>query len=269
MEGVITKPLLTVVSFIIVLAGYGQMVSAVNDWTLLTYDAGKINSSRIDRVVGFTVTPLEDANEAWYDNALSAENTASGSIQDNTYYKVEQETGGTGCQIKNIDNEDPVYAQNGTRIAVGDTGVLAGCKWSEAEGIWDAGGYKDLIRLAFQAGALGLPVGILYVAMMFGKSFMMGSLGISPVLAVIIMIVSFLLVSRLLDTITPFVSDARDTTSGDRFRIYNEGLGQLGAIVGNFYMLVMAAGVIYFAWKAIGVIKGISSSGGASVAQGM
>ena len=267
MEGVITKPLLTVVSFIIVLAGYGQMVSAVNDWTLLTYDAGKVNSARVDRVVGFT--PGETANEAWYDEALTDGSTAAAAAPaDNTFYLLTG-SGSGPCQVGAVDAIGNVYTQSGYKAAVSAAGALEGCKWSEAEGIWDAGGYKDLIRLAFQAGALGLPVGILYVAMMFGKSFMMGSLGISPVLAVIIMIVSFLLVSRLLDTITPFVSDARDTTSGDRFRIYNEGLGQLGAIVGNFYMLVMAAGVIYFAWKAIGVIKGISSSGGASVSQGM
>ena len=63
-------PILTVISIIVLLAGYDLMTSSLNTWSLLTYDGGKLaEGGRVDRVVvkGSHASP----QGAWYDDGLA------------------------------------------------------------------------------------------------------------------------------------------------------------------------------------------------------
>ena len=135
---------------------------------------------------------------------------------------------------------------------------MAGCTWKEPSGIWSAFGFQDLIRLAFQAAALGLPLAVLFGVYRFGRNFM-GSVGVHPLLGVVSLIILFLLATRLLDTMTPFVAGASDAVGAIRFVVYQEGLGTLGTIMSNFYGVVLAASLLPVGWEVFKLFQGASS----------
>ena len=244
-ESMVMKPLIAVVGFIIVLSGYGLMTSGINDWTLLTYATGVVDGARVERVV-FAANAGDTASEAWYNDALG-EGAAAGTL--NGWYKVAEGTG-TGCKLTTPNGDDltafvsgTYYSQSGSKITVGTAPAMAGCTWKEPSGIWSAFGFQDLIRLAFQAAALGLPLAVLFGVYRFGRNFM-GSVGVHPLLGVVSLIILFLLATRLLDTMTPFVAGASDAVGAIRFVVYQEGLGTLGTIMSNFYGVVLAASLL-------------------------
>ena len=289
------KPLIAVVGFIIVLSGYGLMTSGINDWTLLTYATGVVDGARVERVV-IPASSASTANEAWYRDSL-AERTAdlddiSGSgtvdLPTGVWAKVEQQaSSGAGCRLSflreaagtgrsNKVGATSIYSQSGSALTTKadnsstsvDDIIIAGCTWKEPSGIWSSFGFQDLIRLAFQAAALGLPLAVLFGVYRFGRNFM-GSVGVHPLLGVVSLIILFLLATRLLDTMTPFVAGASDAVGAIRFIVYQEGLGTLGTIMSNFYGVVLAASLLPVGWEVFKLFQGASSGSlGASVGGG-
>ena len=150
------------------------------------------------------------------------------------------------------------YSQAGSKLTLSADGIIAGCTWKEPSGIWSSFGFQDLIRLAFQAAALGLPLAVLFGVYRFGRNFM-GSVGVHPLLGVVSLIILFLLATRLLDTMTPFVAGASDAVGAIRFIVYQEGLGTLGTIMSNFYGVVLAASLLPVGWEVFKLFQGASS----------
>ena len=90
----------------------------------------------------------------------------------------------------------------------------------------------------------------------------MGKMGISPLLGVIIMVIGFLLVSGLLSAFVPFIDAALQSLDGDRFAMYESGLGSLGETIGNFWGVTLVAGLLYVAWQVIAHFRGAGSGAG-------
>ena len=291
-------PILTVISIIVLLAGYDLMTSSLNTWSLLTYDGGKLaEGGRVDRVVvkGSHASP----QGAWYDDSLakgpsgiafSTHATDSNAVNvPGGFYLLR--ASGTNCQIGSLQNEiitandgandvkaTALYTQAGTeasstRLASQTSStaapvLLAGCEWVKAAGVWSAGGFKQLIRLIFEGAGLGLPLGVLMAIAGFGAAFMQ-RIGGSPIMAVVIIIVAFVMVGTLVDILTPFLDNVLDSLSRDRFKMYEGGLGILAPVIGNFYGVVLAAGGLYIGWMAIGAFKGGGGGGLMSGGGGM
>lgn len=269
-EMMVMKPLLAVVGMIIVLAGYGLMTSGINDWTLLTYDTGSVNGARVERVAApISGTTLGDssADDVWYHDSLTQMGAAATELSAGEYATLANDGSG-GCVLNTTGTLasgtiTEVYSQGGTKLAINATGVIGNCVWKEASGIWDTFGFQQLIRLTFQAAALALPIAVLYMVYQFGKNFITGY-GIHPLLGVVALIVVFLLATRLLDTVTPFVESASDAVGAVRFLVYTSGLGTLAQIVGNFYGVVLAGGLLPLGWEVFRLFKGASMGAGFS-----
>ena len=256
------RPLAIVIGLVILFAGYTMITTAIGQWTLLTYDVGVVDGARIDRVVAHGAG--ETVDDAWFDPKPTEQSVAADTFADGHYAMLEAD--GTGCKIAPAGQAAAVdaYSQNGVGVSVGDDGKIAGCVWSEASGIWSAGGFQQLIRLIGQGAGLGPPIGALVALAALGSAFA-GRMGQSPLLGVIILIVTFLLAGSLIDTLTPFVGNAFEAASPERYRMYGSGLGLLAKIVGNFYGVVIFSGLLYIGWMVITQFKSVSGGGGAGV----
>ena len=258
------KPLAVLIGMIILFSGYDLMTSAINSWFLLTQDAGIIEGTRVDRVVASDAT---SATDAWYKAPLT-EGSAATDTAANTYFKLKPD--GAGCQLSGGAFTAAAvakgYTQAGQEVALvfaTDKVTVANCKWGEAAGLWDKGGFKQLIQLIFQGAGLGLPLGVLFLLSSFASAF--GTkMGASPLLAVVVLVMIFVLVGTLVNTLTPFVDNVLDALSADRYAMYSSGLGNLAAVIGNFYGVSLAAGLLYIGWMALSHFR----SGGGN-AQGM
>ena len=264
-QGMIMQPLMAAIAFIIILAGMGLLTSGINDWSLLTYDTGFSNGTRIERVVAPATGDLT-SKAAWNNDSLTEMSNSGTLIAAGEWSKIAQD--GTGCQLTGgtlaAGTVTAIYAQNGEALTLSATGAITPCTWRTASGIWSAFGFQELIRLAFQAAALGLPIAVLYGVYQFGKSFV-SNLGVHPLLGVVSLIVIFLLFTRLMDTVTPFVANAADAVGSVQFIVYQDGLGNLGGIVSNFYGVVLASGAIGIGWDVYKLVKG----GGMGMGMGM
>ena len=285
------RPLAIVIGLVILFAGYTMITTAINQWTLLTYDVGVVDGSRVDRVV--VKGHHETADDAWFDDALvkgpasltfGTNNAATADVHVPAgWYELTQD--GENCQIGSLRGEafaadnaaqdvpaTDVFSQNGVALkttrAEGASSAtdqqqtvhLAGCIWTEASGIWSAGGFQQLIRLIGQGAGLGPPIGALVALAALGSAFT-GRMGQSPLLGVIILIVTFLLAGSLIDTLTPFVGNAFEAASPERYRMYGSGLGLLAKIVGNFYGVVIFSGLLYIGWMVITQFRSVSGGG--------
>ena len=260
----ITAPLIGVLGIIIVMAGFGLMVSAINDWSLMTYNVGLIDGQRVERFVGAATG--ESADQAWYDNALTEIATTATALADDQFVTIVEDSG--NCKLNAaIGTAGTAYSQAGTEVSYSAAGVVAGCKWAPSAGIWDVGGFKDLIRLVYQASSLGLPIGVLFVLYTFGNNFLT-NMGANPILAVIILIIAFLLATRLLDALVPYIDAASDAIGSPRFLVYQEGLGKLSILIRNFYGIVIGASLLKLGWEAVKLFRGASSGMGSSFGMG-
>ena len=262
----ITAPLIGVLGIIIVMAGFGLMVSAINDWSLMTYNVGLIDGQRVERFVGAATG--ETADQAWYDNALTDATGTATELEDDHFVTIKQGTG-TACLANGGTwaTAGTGFSQAGTAVSITAGGVITGCTWAPSAGIWDVGGFKDLIRLVYQASSLGLPIGVLFVLYTFGNNFLT-NMGANPILAVIILIIAFLLATRLLDALVPYIDAASDAIGSPRFLVYQEGLGKLSVLIRNFYGIVIGASLLKLGWEAVKLFRGASSGMGSSFGMG-
>ena len=121
--------------------------------------------------------------------------------------------------------------------------------------------------MVYQASSLGLPIGVLFVLYTFGNNFLT-NMGANPILAVIILIIAFLLATRLLDALVPYIDAASDAIGSPRFLVYQEGLGKLSVLIRNFYGIVIGASLLKLGWEAVKLFRGASSGMGSSFGMG-
>ena len=139
--------------------------------------------------------------------------------------------------------------------------VIEGCKWGVAGEIFGAGGLSGLIQIILQAAGLAPPIAVLFALGTFGSSFLK-NMGSHPILAAVVTVIGFLLLATLLNVFIPFVSGAFEAIDSNRFKMYQEGLGNVSTVVGSFYGVVIVASIMTVAWQVLQALKGRNALSG-------
>ena len=84
----------------------------------------------------------------------------------------------------------------------------------------------------------------------------MKNMGSHPILAAVLTVILLLLVATLLNTFVPFLTAAFEAIDKNRFVMYDEGLGNLSVVVGNFYGVVVVASMMMIAWQVVKHLRG-------------
>lgn len=236
------------------LFAFPLLIGAVNGWYMQSADACVIDGERFDRVV---VAGSNDTKEAWEDVTSTSDGSAA-TPSATTAYLLEEKTGDK-CNIGDgtaISTSTKFYTPIGTEVtSVAGQAEVTGAEWAEAGTIFDVGGFSGLIEIILQAAGLAIPVALLMALGSFGHSFLR-NMGLDPILSAIFTVIAFLLLSTLLNVFIPFVSDAFNAIDSNRFLMYDEGLGVLADVIGNFYGVVIVASIMMVAWKAMSALRG-------------
>ena len=257
-QQLVMNPLSRTITIIILLAVFVNLAAAVNTWFLFTKDVGIVAGERVDRLVGHAAD--EAANDAWKNSTLDSSGTA---LADDTYMLIEAD--GSGCKLKSngtiAANPTSSYSPSGETVALSDAGGVIGCTWTPESDLFK-GVMGSLITIILSAAGLGLPIGAIIALSSYGAGFMQ-KMGMSPLLGAILMVIGFLLVSSLLSALIPFVEDALASMDGDRFAMYDTGLGSLAGVIGGFWGVVLVAGLLYIAWQVVGHFRNAGNGSGA------
>ena len=290
----IRGPVGRVIGLVVWMAVFSLLLGSVNQWYLQSVDAGVIGNERFDRVVLKGTGDLADADKAWA-NVTShdsdgfshqyADGTDSTTIGTTNKYTPDGAVAygvidsGGACEVGRfiyegsntglIASSHVWFTPSGTEVKTpgegptlspGDPVEVSGCKYEEASDIFGAGGLAGLIKIILQAAGIAPPIALLFVLGTFGSSFLR-NLGGHPILAAVGTIILMLLLATLLNTLVPFLSAAFSAIDGNRFRMYEEGLGSISVIVGNFFGVVLVAGMLMVIWNAVKYFKGHDALG--------
>ena len=261
----IRGPVGMVIGLVVWLIVFPLILGAVNGWYLQSVNAGVVSGERFDRVVPRAATDIK-ADERWA--AVTAVSATGADVPvATTAYMITEGTGGT-CNIG--DGTDVTAAQDwytplGTTVSsAAASGEISGCKYSSAGGVFNAGGLSGLIEIILQAAGLAAPIALLFALGTFGTSFLK-NMGNHPILAAVLTVISFLLVATLLNTFIPFLSGAFEAIDPNRFVMYDQGLGNVASVIGNFFGVVVVSSIMMVAWQLVQQLRGrntISGGGG-------
>ena len=250
----IRGPVGRVLGLIVWMVVFHLLLGSINQWYTQTVDAGVVGSERFERVV---IAGTNNSSKAWEGVAVVSE-TGAAVPAATTAYKLTAETNG-GCNIG--DGTDVTaaarwYTPMGSEVqsAAGE-GVITGCRWEEAGDIWNAGGLSGLIEIILQSAGLAPPMALMFTLGTFGQSFIK-KVGAHPILAAVMMAILLLLVATLLNTLMPFLTTAFTAVDGNRFVMFDEGLGNVSVVVKNFFAVVLVSSMLMIAWTAFQYIKG-------------
>ena len=264
----IRGPVGRVIGLVVWMAVFSLLLGSVNQWYLQSVDAGVIGNERFDRIVLKATTGDTGADDTWAAVTSKDASGAMGSLtvfDPNTAYTVYGGTGDT-CGISSANSTGTsvtagsAYTPSGTVVKTDNSGYVSGCKYEAAGNIFGAGGLAGLIKIILQAAGIAPPIALLFVLGTFGSSFLR-NLGGHPILAAVGTIILMLLLATLLNTLVPFLSSAFSAIDGNRFRMYEEGLGSISVIVGNFFGVVLVAGMLMVIWNAVKYFKGHDALG--------
>ena len=285
LQNMVLGPLSRTLGLVIIFAVFSLAAGSINGWYMLAEDAGVVNSERFDRIVVFDnnvggstagANDNDTADEAWVAlDKVEPHDSVKVSgldeiplgiyILDNDCSIGTADAHATSTTI--VIPKSAAYTPFGTEVVIPEIVrtngivpiVVAACEFTEAGDIFSAGGLSGLIKLIMQAAGLGLPIGALIGLASFGSTFVT-KLGLSPLMGAIVLVIGFLLVGTLLNVLTPFVDAAFNSLDGDRFKMYDEGLGTLASVIGNFFAVVLIGGLIYVAWNVIQQFKSTGSN---------
>ena len=285
----IRGPVGMVLGLIVWLVVFSLLIGAINGWYLQAVDAGVVSGERFDRVV--VKGAHTKADDAWVGvtgttNATervadAGTNATVYTLAGTTAYLLEEgETAGT-CRIGSIKGGaasrrsisieagtyftplgSEVYSEAASsdgdakeaNIAAADI-AISGCEWGEEGSVFNAGGLGGLVEIILQAAGLAPPIALLFALGTFGSSFMK-NMGSHPILAAVLTVILLLLVATLLNTFVPFLTAAFEAIDKNRFVMYDEGLGNLSVVVGNFYGVVVVASMMMIAWQVVKHLRG-------------
>ena len=253
-QNLIMTPIGRLISLAFIFAVFTLLIGGINGWFLITTDSGVVNGERVDRLVGFAAD--ENADDAWANVTLDK---AGAVITDGNFMKIKEHTGGlcivdtTGTLAGNAEGFSPRGTAINTTI-----GVVDGCKWVEAAKFWSASGLGAVIQLILRGAALGGPMGALIALASFGNSFI-AKVGLNPMVGAIALVLVILLAGSLLDVLTPFVDVAFESANGNRFTVYESGIGTLSTILTNFYGVVIVGGLLFVAWQMVSLFRSSNS----------
>ena len=260
MGDLIKGPVGMVVGLVAWLVVFPMLLGAINGWYLQAAPAGVIAGERFDRVVA---SDEAKPNVAWKSVLTTAVPFAA------VYTKLEATSSYLVTATSDTDPAckiagEPATANTslkgftplGTKVGITAVGKISGCTYKPAGAIFGLGGLSGLIEIILQAAGLAPPIALLFVLGSFGTSFLRNNMGSHPILAAVLTAIGFLLLATLLNTFIPYVSGAFDAIDPDRFLMYQEGLGALAGVIGNFFGVVIVASIMSVAWQVIGSMKG-------------
>ena len=266
----IRGPVGMVLGLIVWLVVFSLLLGAINGWYLQSIDAGVVSSERFDRVIPKADTD-KSADNRWAKlTGVGTLAAAATSLTNTTVYLIVQDDtpGSTKCEISTggvtrtatTSFDGTAYTPLGTEVkySVGATAddpvLISGCTFSEAGSVFNAGGLGGLVKIILQAAGLAPPIALLFALGTFGTSFLR-NMGSHPILAAVLTVITMLLVATLLNTFVPFLTSAFTAIDKNRFVMYDEGLGNVAIVVGNFYGVVVVASMMMIAWTLIKSIR--------------
>ena len=266
MADMVKGPVGMVVGLVAWLVIFPMILGAINGWYLQASDAGVLAGERFDRVVVKGTGDLAKPEGAWGGvTALSTElGAATDALVATNAYKILDDGG--QCNLNAVTRTAVLGAATtaftplGTEVsipvqALADDIVVSGCKFNKAGDIFGAGGLSGLIEIILQAAGLAPPIALLFALGSFGTSFLKNT-GANPILAAVLTAIGFLLLATLLNTFIPYVSGAFNAIDSNRFLMYQEGLGALSSVIGNFFGVVIVASIMSVAWQILQTLKG-------------
>ena len=271
----IRGPVGQVIGLVVWLIVFPLLLGAINGWYLQAEDAGVRSGERFDRVV--VQTGDDTAEEAWgrvasVSDGLVAADTALSETVSYLVTKNEVPSGDDTCKISAapltaaLAAKATAYTPLGSKVqiptnAAGAEVLIEGCKWGIAGEIFGAGGLSGLIQIILQAAGLAPPIAVLFALGTFGSSFLK-NMGSHPILAAVVTVIGFLLLATLLNVFIPFVSGAFEAIDSNRFKMYQEGLGNVSTVVGSFYGVVIVSSIMTVAWQVLQALKGRNALSG-------
>ena len=267
----IRGPVGQVIGLVVWLIVFPLLLGAINGWYLQAEDAGVRSGERFDRVV---VAGDNNAEQAWKAVTSVSENigVATPALSPTASYLVSATSDGkctlnpTGTTRTAVFDIAKAYTPLGSKVDIPTTAadgdvLIEGCKWGVAGEIFGAGGLSGLIQIILQAAGLAPPIAVLFALGTFGSSFLK-NMGSHPILAAVVTVIGFLLLATLLNVFIPFVSGAFEAIDSNRFKMYQEGLGNVSTVVGSFYGVVIVASIMTVAWQVLQALKGRNALSG-------
>ena len=292
MTAVITGPVGRILGLVVWMVVFPLMLGSINQWYTQSVPSGDVSGERFDRVVPKAADD-KDVNDRWAKVTAVAEpfhaqqsgSTAQTHTLSETVAHILEEgetagtcrvgrlTGGTSTNRDITVNAVTYYTPIGTEVSspsatgAGHTTashisrradvLIAGCEYKEAGSVLSAGGLGGLIEIILQAAGLAPPIGLLVSLGSFGSNFMSRVTGGShPVIGAILAVITLLIVAVLFNVFVPFLNGAFDAIDRNRFVMYNEGLGNLAAVIGNFLGIIVVSSMLSVAWSAIKAFRG-------------
>ena len=248
----IRGPVGKVLGLIVWLVVFSLLIGAINGWYTQSVEAGVVAGERFDRVV-----PKDDgdpdADDRWAQvTAVVTSSSTEAAHSHTSAYKLSDSSG--SCKIQ-VTDATTAYTPIGTEVEVSATGLISGCEFSEAGSVFNAGGLGGLVEIILQAAGLAPPLALLFALGTFGQSFLR-NMGSHPILAAVLTVIMLLLVATLLNTFVPFLTAAFEAIDKNRFVMYDEGLGNVSTVVGNFYGVVLVASMMMIAWQVVQHLRG-------------
>ena len=269
----IRGPVGMVLGLIVWLVVFSLLIGAINGWYLQSVDAGVVSGERFDRVVG-KASDDKSADDRWSKVTGTEASSRATALNPTTAYILSEGTN-DACKVSDITvaaGGAPVatstvtaYTPLGTELTANIPGVsasgsgeiaIAGCEWSDAGAVFNAGGLSGLVEIILQAAGLAPPIALLFALGTFGTSFLRNNMGSHPILAAVLTVIMLLLVATLLNTFVPFLTAAFAAIDKNRFIMYDEGLGNVSTVIANFYGVVVVASMMMIAWELVKHLKG-------------
>ena len=247
---------------------FSLFLGAINGWYLQASTACVVAGERFDRVVQKGALTADDT---WANVTAVVAADATAAVQSGTLaYMLAKPSSGTMCQTNVTSTATTTatafYTPLGTEVSAGasdatDPFTISGGSYEDAGAIFITGGLSGLVKILLQAGGLAPPLALLLALGSFGQSFMQ-KVGAHPIMAAIAMAITLLLVATLLNTFVPFLEGAFLAIDSNRFAMYDEGLGSLSVVIGNFFGVVIVAGMMMIAWQMLKSMRGGDAIGG-------
>ena len=252
---IIRGPVGKVLGLIVWLVVFPLLIGAINGWYTQSVAAGVVSGERFDRVI--QQGSHKNAEEAWRSvtGVVDFGGTAVAAVVTSAY-KLGDSSGACSITVTAPTDATVWYTPMGSEVKTAATSAsISGCKFVEAGSVFNAGGLGGLVEIILQAAALAPPLALLFALGSFGQSFLK-NMGSHPILAAVMTVIMMLLVATLLNTFVPFLTAAFEAIDKQRFVVFDEGLGNVSTVVGNFYGVVLVASMMMIAWQVVKHLKG-------------
>ena len=170
------------------------------------------------------------------ENATAA--TAAAAWGSTTHTKITS----TSCADDTLKGKT-LWTPKGTKIVLGATDSLLGT-WKTASKSLNALASGSLVNLLFGAMAILLPAGALGFLGYLGAMLVKQNIGGGTLAIAIGATVAVVLIGSLLPEIFAPLDDLYNALDGNRYQVYDEGIGKLGSILGNFLGISLIGGLI-------------------------